>query len=225
MFTNTKTCPPTLRHTVVAVASLFTLGMVATASSTNADARTAVGVNVNVGGSGYHGGGHRGYSPRAYYGGYRGWGGWYGPRYSLGFYLPFLPIGYSSYWYGGVPYYYHDNSYFVADGGGYRVVAQPNIEAVISPPSPAPVVAASPAINSDNQPTPTFELQAKTGQLYAYPRNGQSATAATFDRIECEKWGSGQTGYQPGQSTDAQKKTDYQRAVAACLEGRGYSVR
>jgi hypothetical protein len=49
--------------------------------------------------------------------------------------------------------------------------------------------------------------------LYAYPKNGQSDELQVQDRRECEQWAGTQAG------------VDYRRAVAACLEGRGYSVR
>jgi hypothetical protein len=139
----------------------------------------------------------------------------------LGVTVPVLTLGYTTRWYGGTPYYRHENVYDLTDRDGYRVVDRPRDEPL--PDGPAPVVAAPPVLNG---PAPVYTQQEKTGQLFAYPRNGQSATTATFDRIECEKWGTQQTGYQPGQSAEnAEKKSAYQRAVAACLEGRGYSVR
>ncbi|MBL8511201.1 MAG: hypothetical protein JNM52_06105 [Betaproteobacteria bacterium] len=183
--------------------------------------------------SGYYHTGYRGH----YFGPYRG-RGYYGRHlfYSaltLGLLVPFLPYGYTTYWYGGVPYYVHDHVYYIHEPGyGYRVVEPPvEIEEhVISAPSPEPVVKAPPPSTT---PTPTYSqpansdaAKASSGNLYAYPRNGQNDTLATFDRIECERWGSGQTGYKPGQSAEnAERRGDYQRAVSACLEGRGYTVR
>ncbi len=209
-------------------------------------------VSINVGGYGHGGyyrggrnyyrsgyGGYGGYSRGYGYRGY-GWGGFYSGL-SLGLVVPFLPFGYATTWYGGSPYYYADDVYYVSNPGrGYRVVAPPNsaliTETFISDePGPTPVVAAPPATGS---PTPTYVQQSAPSQpsaqapnpaqtqLYAYPKNGQTATQSTFDRIECERWGSGQTGYAPGQSVEnAQRKADYSRAVSACLEGRGYTVK
>ena len=215
-------------------------------------------VSLSVGNRG-HGGHYRG--GRNYYGGYGGrgygygygsygWGGWggWGGLYtglSLGLAIPLLANGYSSSWYGGSPYYYADDGYYVSyPQRDYRVLSPS--ERVITEryvyesPSPAPVVAAPP---TNGTPTPSYvresspaaatssPTQSKTPaptspQLYAYPKNGQTATQSTFDRIECERWGSGQTGYSPGQSSeDANRKAEYQRAVSACLEGRGYTVR
>ncbi len=64
------------------------------------------------------GGGYHGFSFGAHWGG--GWwhGGWW-PRafYGAGFawFLPTLPLAYSTYWYGGVPYYYANNAYYTWD--------------------------------------------------------------------------------------------------------------
>lgn len=213
------------------------------------------GVSINVGSRGdgghhrsYYGGGNNyygGYGWRGY--GYRsyGWGGWNGfyTGLSLGLAVPLLANGYSSSWYGGSPYYYANDGYYVDyPQRNYRLLSPS--ERVITEryvyesPSVAPVVAAPP---TNGTPTPSYvresspaaasPTQAKAPaqtlpQLYAYPKNGQTATQSTFDRIECERWGSSQTGYSPGQSAeDANRKSDYQRAVSACLEGRGYTVK
>jgi hypothetical protein len=53
-------------------------------------------------------------------------------------------------------------------------------------------------------------------QLFVYPKNGQSDEQQSIDKRECEKWASDQVAGSNGR--------DYQRAMAACLEGRGYSV-
>ena len=51
-----------------------------------------------------------------------------------------------------------------------------------------------------------------------YPRNGQTAAQTETDRRDCERWAT----TQPSAMSDA---TVFQRATAACLEGRGYTVR
>jgi hypothetical protein len=52
------------------------------------------------------------------------------------------------------------------------------------------------------------------------------------DRYECHRWAVSQTGFDPTQSqggvSESQvgtKRSDYMRAITACLEGRGYTVR
>ncbi len=207
---------------VCAIAAFLAIG--AALMTPPAEARISTNIGVNIGGPNFSiGVGQRhGFYPRY---GHWGPGRWGGPRLSVGLYVPLLPIGYSTYWYGGSPYYSYRDEYYVADGRGYRVVAAPQADPVFSAPGPAPVVAAPPS-STTNAPTPVYEQTAREGQLYAYPRNGQSESNATFDRIECETWGTKQTGYHPGQSADnVPKKSDYQRAVVACLEGRGYSVK
>jgi hypothetical protein len=64
--------------------------------------------------------------------------------------------------------------------------------------------------------------------LIAYPKNGQTADQQGKDKFECHQWAAGQTGYDPTLGTPAaaptDKRSDYMRAQAACLEGRGYAV-
>jgi hypothetical protein len=62
----------------------------------------------------------------------------------------------------------------------------------------------------------------------AYPKNGQSDAQQATDKTECHTWASAQSGYDPtqdSQNAPAIKRSDYMRAQAACLEGRGYSVK
>ncbi|HTV79047.1 MAG TPA: hypothetical protein VMF03_12360 [Steroidobacteraceae bacterium] len=160
-------------------------------------------------GGGFHGGGYRGRPGRGggyYRGGRGGWGGgYYG--YGLGWLgygltLSALPLFYSTYWWDGVPYYYGDDNYYVwdTDADAYETVEPPA--------GLAAQVAASPPV----QPDTSLEL-------YAYPRNGQSASQQAQDRAECKQWAIGQAGSDPA------KHAQYLRAEEACLVGRGYSVR
>jgi hypothetical protein len=62
----------------------------------------------------------------------------------------------------------------------------------------------------------------------AYPKNGQTADQQGKDKFECHRWAVSQTGFDPSQGAGAvntSKRGDYMRAQAACLDGRGYSVR
>jgi hypothetical protein len=261
----TSLVPSLQKLSSLGLTTVSVIAMAGVASQANAAPHRSYGgglsshssVSINVGSrghGGYYRGGHNyygGYGWRGYgYGSY-GWGGWngWGGLYTglaVGLAVPLLANGYSSSWYGGSPYYYADDGYYVSyPRRDYRVLSPS--ERVITEryvyesPSPEPVVAAPP---TSGTPTPSYvresssisappssPIQAKAPaqtlpQLYAYPKNGQTATQSTFDRIECERWGSGQTGYSPGQSAeDANRKADYQRAVSACLEGRGYTVK
>jgi hypothetical protein len=149
---------------------------------------------------GYYGGyGYYGY--RGWYGGYYPWGwGAVGP----GPYFASLPYYYPTYSYGGAPYYYAGNTYFYGSPvvGQYQIAAQP---------------AGAP---SERRPV--------WSELVVYPKNGQSQYQQISDRYECYRWAVSQLGYDPtsaGGGTVRRDLTDYNRAQAACLTARGYSVR
>lgn len=101
-----------------------------------------------------------------------------------------------------MPYYYGDNNYYIWNGSAYEQVQPP---ADFGPPAPS-------------------EAAAGSGELFAYPRNGQSATKQASDKTECRAWAANQTGYSATASNAGQRQ-DYLRAEAACLEGRGYAAR
>ena len=171
--------------------------------------------------AGGHYSGHPGYGYPGWHGGYYGGWGWRGGYYGgwgwgglgLGLYFAALPPYYATYWWGGVPYYYADNTYYVYDGnlGQYQTIAPPQelqqqVAAQGPPPGQAPV-------GTD---------------LMAYPAKGQSEEQQRTDKFECHRWAASQTGFDPTQGSSASatpvKRSDYMRAQAACLEGRGYSV-
>jgi len=192
------------------------------------------------GGGGYRGGGYGGYrggwGGHGYYGGryYGGWHGYYGGYgwrggwgwgccgFGLGWYLPVLPFGYATYWWGGVPYYYADNNYYIWDSGAGQYEAVEPPEGLTTTPSPS----ASAGVNS-----PAAGPSGTWTDLFAYPKGGQSLEQQTKDRDECHKWAVSQTGFDPAQppSSDAReamaKREGYLRAEGACLEARNYSVK
>lgn len=129
---------------------------------------------------------------------------------SFGTVVTVLPDFYTTFWFGGVPYYYADGTYYVqrADADGYVVT---------NPPAGAPQDAA-PAGNTTSL------------EVFAYPRNGQGDSQQATDRNECRDWAVGQAGGDPvhpaaGTSATAPVRDAYLRALTACLEGRGYSVK
>jgi hypothetical protein len=125
----------------------------------------------------------------------------HGPRFivavpPLGIIVPILPPAYVSLWIGGAPYYYANGVYYAPDSGGYVVVTPPpGADSVQPAPTPKPL------------PDPII-----------YPRNGQSAEQTEADRQDCNRWAT----TQPSAMSDA---SVFQRAVAACMDGRGYTVR
>jgi len=169
---------------------------------------------------GYRGGyGYRGYGGWGWRGGYWGWGPWGWGGLGLGLYFATLPYYYSTYWWGGVPYYYADNNYFLWDAaaGQYVTVAPP--AGLANQPNGQDSGAAGPG--------PAIPGQPSTSELMVYPKNGQTQEQLGKDKYECHKWAASQTGFDPTQAggTAPNRRSDYLRAQAACLEGRGYSVK
>ncbi len=141
-------------------------------------------------------------------------GVWYrpqGPRFAIvappiGLFIPFLPPYYATVWFGGRPYYYANEVYYTHRGDGYVVVEPPQGDISQAPP---PI-----------------------DQLFIYPRHNQSDQQQATDRYECHRWAVSQTGFDPTllqggvpEDPKGQKRADYQRAMSACLEGRGYTVK
>jgi len=168
------------------------------------------------GGYGYPGSSPHGYSTGAYWrGGY--WRGGYWPRAYYGggyaWFLPILPLAYATYWYGGVPYYYANDVYYTWNPSydGYTATDPPPVsdasvagdEGAAVQPTVAP---------SDPGPGPGG------GQIFMYPKNGQSEAQQSEDRRACQQWAASQAG------TGEASGSDYRRAMLACIEGRGYSA-
>jgi hypothetical protein len=150
-------------------------------------------------GSGYSRGGYSrgGYSRGGYVRG--GYWGWWAPWAIIGGAAVLAPYYYD-------PYY--DSPYYeptpVVDQEQSSVYAQP-----------APSVSPSTA-----------------ERIFIYPRKGQSEELQAKDRYECHRWGVSQTGYDPTQPTSgmpraqlSQMRADYKRAMSACLDGRGYTMK
>ena len=64
----------------------------------------------------------------------------------------------------------------------------------------------------------TADPAGQSGQIFMYPMNGQSAEQQSIDKQQCQQWAAQQTGQ------GAAGGPDYQRAMMACIEGRGYSA-
>jgi hypothetical protein len=199
--------------TLLICSGIAALAMSASAAAQHSGGGGHTGAAVGHGGGGHYGGyrGGYGYRGSGWRGGYwRGGYGFYGPwawgGLGLGLYFATLPLYYSTLWWDGMPYYYADNTY-------YRWNGAVNQYETVAPPS-----------GIDNQ---AAESQA-VSDLIAYPKNGQSQEQLGTDKYECHRWAATQTGFDPTQpagGTGAGRRSDYFRAQAACLEGRGYSVK
>ena len=78
----------------------------------------------------------------------------------------------------------------------------------------------------------TAQAQPQGDNLFIYPQQGQSAEQQASDQYDCHRWSSSQTGFDPTQAGGGvppdqlgDRRADYQRAMIACLQGRGYSAR
>jgi hypothetical protein len=101
---------------------------------------------------------------------------------------------------GVAPYYYPNGVYYGPAGyAGYTVVPPPPGAEEAQGRMPEPVAKAA--------PDPVI-----------YPRDGQSAQQTEADRQECNRWAT----TQPSAMADA---SVFHRAVAACMDGRGYSLK
>ena len=68
--------------------------------------------------------------------------------------------------------------------------------------------------------------------MFIYPRQSQSEEQQAKDFDACHNWAVGQTDFDPSKPPAArpdaqttQKSSDYLRAISACLDGRGYTLR
>ncbi|HKI62461.1 MAG TPA: DUF6515 family protein [Mariprofundaceae bacterium] len=127
----------------------------------------------------------------------------------FGIVVPVLPPYYTTVWVGGIPYYYAGGAYYVWQPARQGYV-------VTEPPAESSVVTQS----------------QNAEQFYVYPKNGQSTEQQAQDRYECHRWAVDQTGFDPSQpaadltaSQRVSKRADYRRAISACLDARGYSVK
>lgn|GEM_PF-6650905 len=78
---------------------------------------------------------------------------------------------------------------------------------VVYVPPPAPLPPPAPVYMVPSRPAPVI-----------YPRNGQSSAQIEYDSRECNRWATTQQAAMADASV-------FQRAVEACMDGRGYTLR
>jgi hypothetical protein len=124
----------------------------------------------------------------------------------IGARVPYLPWGYVSFFIGTRRYFFVNATYYLWDPLAYDYV-------VVAKPSGAD---AAMARADEEGPDP----------LFVYPARGQSEDEMRQDRYECHEWAVDQTGLDPSLTAPGTKKarSDYRRAMKACLEARGYTV-
>jgi hypothetical protein len=117
-----------------------------------------------------------------------------------------LPFGYVSFFIGPRRYFYSNYAYYWWDPRASEYV-------VVEEPQGADKAVAEAA-------------EGGSGDVFVYPKNGQTDEQRDRDRYECYTWAVDQTHFDPSAgAADTAKSGDYRRAFSACLEGRGYTVK
>jgi hypothetical protein len=178
-------------------------------------------------------------------------GVWYEPRGPafmvveppVGLVVPALPAFATPVQSQGVVYYYADNTFYRQrpDLAGYEVVNDPSEAMPLVPgaaglpmatPSGAPLVTAAATVGAVPAAQAAAAAAPRGSTFVVFPKNGQTPEEQARDHYACYQFAVSQTGFDPthppagvpaAQSYAAQ--TTFQRAQAACYEGRGYSVR
>lgn len=131
-------------------------------------------------------------------------GAYVSPAY--GSYVGALPAGAVSMQVGGGRYWRHGGTWYRPWGPSWVVVAPPVVWPVVTS-APEPVVAAATLPAQPSRPEPVI-----------YPRNGQGPEQTEADRQECNRWAT----TQPAALADS---AVFMRAVEACMDGRGYTLK
>ena len=166
----------------------------------------------------------------------------------IGFTLEILPSPYVRIVVGGLPYFYAHGAFYRPYRSGYIVVTAP-IGAVVTT-LPMGYIAFSVGLDTYyfvnntyyiwDEPRTGFVVvpkpegaddaieEATRGRLYVYPNKGQSEEQQAKDRYTCHQWAVSESDVDPTleeQDYSDREKREYKRAMAACLEGRGYTVK
>lgn len=166
----------------------------------------------------------------------------------IGYRINVLPRSYIRIMIGGFPYFYYTGVFYRPFGTGYIVVAAP-IGAFVDT-LPDGFIAFSIGLSTYYYVNDTYYLwdearegylvvdepagasaaiaKATTGRLMVYPNAGQSEEQQAKDRYECHRWAVTESGIDPTleeQEYAAEDNDNYRRALAACLEGRDYTVK
>ncbi len=106
------------------------------------------------------------------------------------------------------------------------VVRQP--ARIYAPPPPSNYYPPPP----ERRQTPPSPSQIPAGRMFIYPRQNQSEEQQAKDFDACRSWAIDQTGFDPAKppagrpdAQTTQKNSDYLRAIGACLDARGYTLR
>jgi len=203
---------------VVAVGLMFSVAFNAQADSWAS--RTSTSHEHVTGHGSIHVAGHSGW-----HGGWRG--GWARPVVVAGWWGG---CGYAAWW--RDPFYYGPYGYPYGYCGADPLWwdAQPSGQVGVSyqwDPKSHRYVALVPTDSATAVAMPTVSTE-----LFVYPRNAQSDEQQGKDKFECHQWAAKQSNFDPtvpaatnlSAPQMANQRMDYRRAMAACLDARGYSV-
>jgi len=166
----------------------------------------------------------------------------------IGFRINVLPSPYIRIVIGGFPYFYYSGVYYQPYGSSYIVVGAPIGVFVSSLPEGFIAFSIGLAtyyyINDTyyawddhrdgyvavEKPADADEAieKATSGRLVVYPNKDQSEEQQAQDRYECHRWAVSESGFDPTLEEEEYTAEDndvYRRAIAACLEGRDYTVK
>jgi hypothetical protein len=127
----------------------------------------------------------------------------YAYPYAYGTVTPVLPYGAVAYGHGAGRHWSHGGAWFRPWGPRFVMVAPP--VGYVLPAEPVPALPQVPV--APDRPDPVI-----------YPRNGQNAQQTEYDRQECNRWATTQQAAMADAGV-------FQRAVEACLDGRGYTTK
>lgn len=152
-----------------------------------------------------------------------------------GYVVPRLPTGSISIAYGGGSYFFHGGVWYRPSGTRFIVVLPPiGIFVPVLPSAYVTLWIGGSYVYYANgvyyapagvdgyvviaPPAEAGTAAAAAPEPVIYPRNGQSAEQTETDRRDCNRWAT----TQPAAMQDA---SVFQRALAACMDARGYTVR
>ena len=141
----------------------------------------------------------------------------------IGFLLAALPLGFSTYYYGDVPYYYYMGTYYLWNeaASAYQVVEAP---AEVQDQAAAEQAAQVVGVTDDSESAAEAVQEV---QVEVLPESQEDKE--TRDRYECHLWAVYESKADPSGPgadaiTDAQI-SQYNTSLLACLKVRGYTIK
>lgn len=138
----------------------------------------------------------------------------------IGARVSFLPNSAISIVYGNSRYFRVGLTWYLGRSNYYEVIERP------------PVIVEQQVLVEQPQYPDTYEENIQPGyeeqrpNLVIYPASGQSENQQDKDNYECYRWSKNESNYDPTEPyQDLNNKDLYVRAMTACMESRGYTVR